>query len=461
MSNLALEETNQNALTDKERKRIITLLCTILMFSVMNSTMFMIAVPEIAAYFSLIPSQVSWVVTGYIIIYAIGALIYGKLADIYPFKTLLTFGLTLFAVGSIIGFFAPNYFLVVIARMIQAAGAATVPSLVFIAPSRYFSKERGKVLGIMSSTMAFASGVGPIIGGFIAGVLEWNYLFLFSIFVVITIPFFRAFLPDEERKSGKVDLYGASLMAVGMAMLIMFITTFNWSFLIISGISLCFFTWRIFKAEYPFFDPKLFTNRSFTTSIMISFFGVFTMFGMMFMLPLLLSEVNGLTTETIGIVLFPGAMAAALVGRFAGRLTDQIGSRPVTYLAFGLMITGFILTSTFIGSSAWILSIVLIITYIAFPFFQTSTATLISTVLPGNQTGVGMGIYNLFNFMSGAFGGAIIGKILDQSSTGITINPIALAEGSASIYSNLFVGLLLLTLMNGAFFYSIFRRANV
>jgi DHA2 family metal-tetracycline-proton antiporter-like MFS transporter len=450
----------QEPLDQSEKRKIIFLLCSVLMFSVMNGTMFMIAIPEIAEYFSLLPSEVSWVVTGYIIFYAIGALMYGKLADIYPLKRLLTIGLLLFAAGSLFGFFASNFLMVVVARVIQAAGAATVPALVFIAPSRYFPNEKGKVLGIISSTMAISSGIGPVIGGFIAGAFGWQYLFIISFFVVLTVPFFWFWLPQEEKQEGKVDIPGALLMGVGVASFILFITTFNWWFLLSSLILFGLFTWRILNTEYPFIRPDLFANVSFRTTILTSFLGIFTMFSMMFLLPLLLSEVNGLTTQLIGFVLFPGAVCAALIGGFVGRLTDRIGSQPVVYLALALMVSGFFLLSTFIGNAAWIISIVLIITYIAFPFLQTSTATLISTILPGRQIGIGMGIYNLCNFMSGAFGGAIIGKILDHNSTGWAINPLAHAKGSAIIYSNLFMGLIILTLLNGTIFHFVFRRLN-
>lgn len=458
METLTEKASIHATLSKSNKRKMIVLLCTVLMFSVMNGTMFMIAVPDIAKYFSLLPSQVSWVITGYIIFYAVGALIYGKLADIYPLKKLLTIGLILFGTGSILGFFAPNYIMVVLARMVQATGAASIPALAFIVPSRYFSDEKGKVLGIVSSTMAFAAGIGPVIGGFIAGAFSWKYLFLVSAFVLVAVPFFRVWMPEEETREGKVDIPGAVLMAIGVAAFILFITTSGWWYVGLSGIFIGLFGWRIFKSDDPFIRPELFVNIPFRTTILTSFFGIFAMFSMMFMLPLLLSEINGLSTKFIGLVLFPGAMAAAFIGRFAGRLTDQSGSRRVVYVALAIMVSGFFLLSTFSGHPAWTISLLLIITNMAFPFLQTSTANLISRTLPGHQMGIGMGIYNLCNFMSGAFGGAIIGKILDYNTTSWTINPLAQSTGAAMVYSNLFMGLFIITLCNGVFFHLVFRR---
>ncbi|MET3508419.1 MFS transporter [Halalkalibacter oceani] len=457
MAVLAEQVRVEKALNQAEKKKLIFLICSVLLFSVMNGTMFMIAIPDIALSFSLSPSQVSWVVTGYIVIYAIGALMYGKLADIYPLKRLLTVGLSFFAFGSIFGFFAPNFEGVILARIIQAAGASSIVALVFIVPIRYFPEERGKVLGIVSSTMAFASGVGPVIGGFVAGALNWQYLFLISAFVLLTIPFFWKWMPDEQKNEGKVDILGAAFIALAVAALILFITLFNWWFLLGSILFFGLFTRRIMTHDNPFIRPDVFRNSSFRTTIFSGFLAIMTMFGMMFMLPLMLSEVNGLNTLYIGLTIFPAALTAAFAGNVAGSLSDRWGGKRVVYVAFMLMISGFLLLSTFSGSPAWVIGIVVLTSYIAFPFLQTGTASLISASLPKNEIGVGMGIYNLFNFMAGAFGGAIIGKMLDYDSE-ILLNPLSQAQGPAIIYSNVFIGLIGLTLVNGCFFYFFLRK---
>ncbi|MBD2843670.1 MFS transporter [Paenibacillus sp. IB182496] len=445
-------------LSKPEKRKIIALLCTVLLFSVMNSTMFMIAVPEIAAYFVLTPSQVSWVVTGYIILYGIGALIYGKLADLYPFRSLLTVGLLLFAAGSAVGFFADHFMMVVAARMIQATGAAAVPAMAFIAPARYFPDEKGKVLGIASSTMAFASGVGPVIGGFVSGAYGWPYLFLISSLVVFTIPFFRMWLPREAPKPGRVDFFGALLLAVSIGAFILMITTFLWWLLPVSLVFAWLFYLRTRRAAHPFVSLDLFRNASFRSAILTGFLGMLTLFSIMFVMPLYLAEFKSLSTTMVGLVMFPGAMSSALIGRSAGAMTDRRGSLPVVYIAFGLMCAGFLLTSTFIGAHVAAISAVLILCMVSFPFFQASTASLVSTTLPADQIGVGMGIYNLCNFMAGAFGGAIIGRILDFGLRGAPFNPFSFAEGGESVYSNLFLGITALTVLNAIIFYFRFGR---
>ncbi|OLO37982.1 hypothetical protein BTR23_12535 [Alkalihalophilus pseudofirmus] len=439
-------------LSKSDKKKLIGVLSILLLFSVLNNTMFIVSLPDITAHFNLLPSTGSWIITGYTIFFAIGALLYGKLGDIYPIKTLLLVGVTVFALGSFLGFFAQNYMMVIFARMLQAAGAAAIPAVVFIIPSRYFPNERGKMLSVFSTMMVIGSGIGPVMGGFIAGVLNWQYIFLFSTVSLITIPFLKLLLPKEEKREGKTDLPGAVLMALGVALFILFITTFNWHFLYSSIFMLAFFVWWILRAKNPFILPSMFKNKRFRIAIIVSFFGMIIMFSNMFITPLLLREVYNLNTIFIGLIMFPGAIFSALFARFAGNSTDRWGSEPVCIFALSLILIGAILLSSFTGYSPWLISFAFIFGYVAFPFFQTAMASLISWVLPDDQIGIGMGIFNLFNFMSSAIGAAVIGKILDYSTDGAPINPLVHSTGVIASYSNIFIGMGGLVILNGLYF---------
>lgn len=429
---------------------LLIALCSVLMFSVMNGTMFNIAVPDIARAYDLQPSEVSWVMTGYIMVYALGALMYGKLADFFPYKTLITIGLSIFSIGSIIGFLSVNYSMVLVARVIQAMGGSMIPALVFVAPIRYFPDRRGKVLGIISSVMAFASGIGPIAGGFIAGSFSWRFLFLTSAFIIITLPFLRRNLPDESVRKGYVDLLGALLVGIGVASLLIGITLSNGYSLIISAFFFALLIWRTKTISNPFVPPHLFKNRKYRTTIITSFLTITCLFGLMFVIPIMLRDVYGLSTLHIGFVLFPGAMSAALVGQKGGTLVDLRGSKYVLYLAMGLLCTGFIALSSVTGVAVWIISMMSIIAYMSFPLVQASSAELLTSLLDKKETGVGMGVFNLMNFLSGAISATIIGKVLDLYSPQRPINPLGVT-GDSAIYSNIFFAFSMIIIM--AFFH--------
>lgn len=432
--------------TVRNPKGLLISLCAVMMMSVMNGTMFNIAVPDIAKTYQLMPSEVSWVMTGYIMVYAVGALTYGKLADFYPYRTLITFGLSIFCIGSLFGFFAQNYAMVLLARVIQALGGAMIPALVFLAPIRYFPNERGKVLGIVSSVMAFASGVGPIAGGFIAGFLDWRYLFLTSALIIVTLPFLRKNLPQEEAKKGYIDYLGAALIAGVISTLLLGITLgISWLFLL----SVTFFglnIWRMKSIDEPFIPAHLFKNIKYRATIITSFLGVVCLFGMMFMLPIMFRDAYEMGTMMIGLVLFPGAMSAALMGQKGGKLVDTKGNIFVLYLALTLLASGFLLLSTIVGAHPYVVSATIIVAYMSFPLVQASSADLLANILHKNETGVGMGVFNLLNFVSGALSGALIGKALDVFDPNHPFNWFGF-EGTTAVYSNVFLAFSLIIVL--------------
>lgn len=431
-----------------EQKRVVILICSVLAFAVVNGTMFNVAIPDIAATFKLDPSEVSWVLTSYILVFAIGSLLYGKLADIYPIRRIYSIGITLFAIGAFLGFLAPNYPTLLAARLIQATGGAAIPAMAFLVPARFVQQNRGKVFAVISSTVAFASGVGPIIGGVIGGLLNWRFLFILSMLSALAIPLVLKWIPKEEQREGKIDWIGAFLISVLIATLLGFITTFNWWFLVVSGTFSILFVWRIINVLNPFIDPFLLKNRSYVSLIGTSFLGTTCLFGLIFVLPIMLRDLNALSTLEIGFILFPGAILSGFMGQVGGRLIETKGSPFVVTLALSLVTAGTFLISSFVGQTAYWLIPCLIVAYLGFPLIQSSTADLLTNQLSSKDVGVGMGLFNLFNFMAGAFASAIFGRLLDLQENSIQFNPLAAASPVNALYSNLYLGLSILAILS-------------
>src|SRR5690625_3214043 len=129
----------------KIKDKLLKTLMFVLVFSVMNAFIFNVALPIIRDEFSLSEANVSWVLSSYMMFYAIGNVVYGKLADYIPLSRLLSFGLLLLALGSIFGIFAVEFWMVIVSRILQAVGAAVIPTMSMVIPARFFSKEeRGR-----------------------------------------------------------------------------------------------------------------------------------------------------------------------------------------------------------------------------------------------------------------------------------------------------------------------------
>lgn len=447
---------------EKRKGKLILILAFAMVISVMNSTMFNIALPTITNEFDLQPSQAGWIVTGYIIVYAIGSVMFGKLADKYKLKNLLTVGLLIFALGSLVGFFAPNFWFVLAGRIIQAMGASVMPATSMIIPTRYFTPEtRGRALGITSSATAFGTAVGPIVAGLVTNFISWHYLFVISLLILLTIPFFRAFLDNEEKKvKNKTDLIGATLLAGTLAFLLLAITQGSLILAFIGIVFFVLFLWRIRVANNPFIQGNLFKNRSFSVGLLVSALSSGIGFGIPYLTPLLLQGVNGLSPLLSGLVMFPGAVLAAILGRKGGKLADQKGNGFVAYTALLCFFIGYGFLSIFAGSSPYFIMVVLIFAYVGQTFIQIALGNTVSRSLPKEQAGVGMGIFMMMNFIAGATATTLISKALEIKSASLQLNPLLLNHNSLN-YSNIYAGLAILIVIVTFIYMSNFRKETI
>ena len=432
--------------------RITLPLAVTIFFSVLNGVMFNVAIPEIASTFGLIPSQVSWVMTAYMITFALGALIYGKLADSIPVKRLITTGLVLLNLGSVLGFFAGNYPLLIAARVLQASGGAAIPALAMLVATRYFPQEhKGRVLGVIAATVSVAAGVGPIIGGFMTDALHWRFLFLVTLLTLCALPFLRAMLPSEEPRPKVFDLIGCVLIVSGVGCLLVAVTQGLLTLGLVSLILLAGFIYRIRTVSDPFIHPMLFKIASYRNTIIVTVLTTGGMFGVMFATPIMMSDLWGMGAGGIGLVMFPGAMSAALMGRVGGGMVDTLGGKRMILVGALVLAIGHLASSTAVGSAPGVFAAVLVLSYVGFSFLQSALPHTVSSCLPREHTGVAMGTYSMFFFSSGSFFASVIGRVLDAGEAEMALNPLS-PFTEARLYSNVFFVLAAIVVIAAVFF---------
>lgn len=431
--------------------KLIRILAFTMVLSSMSATMFNIVLPEISNEFQLSFAQVSWVSAIYLLIYAIGSVIYGKLADMFKLKNLLTAGLLVFTIGSIVGLSATAYWMVLSGRVLQAAGAAVIPAIAMIIPARYFPAEnRGRALGITATGLALGSAIGPVASALMVSVFHWRWLFCIPLLILFTVPFYRKYLRDEHGGGGRIDWLGGGLLTGTVALFLLTVTqgqgvVFGAGSLIL----LFFFILRIRTAKEPFIQPRLFSNKSYTIGLILAVLIMGAGYSLPFLTPKLLADLNTLSPGLIGFAMVPGAVATAMLGRTGGSLADTRGTPFLFYLAIGLNALCFALLSTFAGTSPLFIAAILILGNIGQMFMQVSLSKTISLSLPAEQTGVGMGLLSMLNFLAGAVATGVYGRAADLE-TSSTWNALNMFPAS-SAYSNIFtllvavqIGMLLL-----------------
>lgn len=349
--------------TNKEALLLRVLVFT-LIISVMNGMMFNVVLPVIGEEFQLTASQASWIVTGYLVVYAIGTVTYGRLSDKYSMKVLISFGLWILAAGSLLGIVATEYWMVIIARIVQAAGAAVIPALAMIIPVRYFAPEkRGQALGTSAIGIALGNALAPIVAGFVSSALSWEFLFVIPLLSLATLPFYRKYLDEEKGGSEKMDYLGGALLAGTVATLLLSLTQSNAWFLLTGMVLLILFIMRIRYAEVPFVKPAVFQNKAYSAGMGIGFLLVAISPAIPFTTPQLLSEVHGLSPALTGVIMLPSALVAALLGRKGGRLADEKGNPFLLYTASSLLVVGFISLSLVVGATPVLISFFLFLVF--------------------------------------------------------------------------------------------------
>lgn len=457
----AVDQQDRPAASAPGIKKSVLWIYYVIFFAVLNESVFNVSTPNIAEEFGLDASGVSWVVTIFFIVFGMGTVIFGKLADIYSVKRLITIGILVYTGGSLTGFLLQGWYpAVILARAIQGAGGAAIPALVFVMVARFFSAaERGKMFGIITSTASFAVGIGPVLGGYVAGSFHWAYLFLVPLPVLAAVPALRKHLPQEERGNGKLDLPGAVLLGAAVTMLILFTTETNWIYILLAAAALTGFVVHIRRAKEPFVDPGLFANPLYRSGLIIGFAIFGTVMSVMFVIPLMLNGIYGLDTESIGLVMFPGAFSAVIFGGVAGRLTVKRGSHFVVYLGLAFIAFSLLVQSSAIGLWVWFIGMALILMYIGLSFVQTALTESVTQILPTQQIGVGMGLFNMMSIISGAFVTSLVAKSMEQELFAFKLHP-AVSDAQAYLYANMILFLSLAVMASAILYVLTFGRRS-
>jgi MFS transporter, DHA2 family, metal-tetracycline-proton antiporter len=456
MESLAIKEARPIASIDANKA--MPWIIYLVFFAVLNETVFNVSTPAISRQFGLSASGVSWVMTAFIVFFAMGSVIFGRLSDIFSLKRLVVIGTCIYAGGSVAGFALQSFYPgVVTARAIQGAGASAIPALIMVIVARYFPAEvRGRVFGTITSVVAFASGVGPVLGGFVAGTFGWAFLFLIPVLTLVSLPFFIHLLPDEPRRQGGIDVLGAALAAIGITTLVLFLSSPAWYWLAACAASVAVLVPHVLRARDPFIEPSLFRNVRFRAGMLVGFLVFSASIGVIFVIPLMFTALRGLDTREIGLLMFPGAISGVLFGRLGGNLADRRGNRVVMAVGLLLLVSSLLAISLLLDLSPWLVSGGLLLTYVGFTLIQTGLINSVSQTLEVSLTGVGMGLFNLVTFISAAVGTALVARVLASGWLDHALLPLV-PPGAARPYANLMVCFAVLIALGGGVYLARFR----
>jgi DHA2 family metal-tetracycline-proton antiporter-like MFS transporter len=162
------QTAEENEQVQVSTRLLLLVLISAVFVAVLNTSMVNIVVPVIGSEFGASEGQVGWVITGYLLIYAVGIPLYGHVSDLFSLRTTFILGLFTFALGSLACALAPNLLLLVFGRVVQAAGGASIPALANASVAKLLPPgQRGTALGLIVSSVGIGAAVGLVVGGIV------------------------------------------------------------------------------------------------------------------------------------------------------------------------------------------------------------------------------------------------------------------------------------------------------
>ena len=407
------------------RRLLIGVLISAVFVSVLNSSMVNVVVPVIGRDYGVTEAQVGWVITGYLLTYAVGIPLYGRAADVFSIRSAFMVGLIAFAAGSLICAWAPSLGALVFGRIVQGAGGAAIPALASVSVTKVLPPgERGAALGLIVSSVGIGAAIGPILGGAVGALAGWHYLFVGTLILTAAlIPAALYVLPGDSPEDARgFDLPGGLLLGLAAGLFLFGITrgqvsgfgsAGSWGSFAGSALAAAGFGWRIRNAAEPFVSPDLFQNREYVAAVVVGYFCMLTNVSALVFVPLLVSEANGLSPGQAGLVLTPGAVALAIISPLAGRWSDRIGVRPLIFAGLVTMLLSVLTISTFgAGASPVIVSLGMLGVGAGFALANSPNVNAAASSLGPDELGAGLGIFNGAFFLGGGTGPAVIGAFL-------------------------------------------------
>lgn len=442
----------EEARSTRSTRLLLAVLISTVFVAVMNTSMVNVSVPSIQEEFGATEGQVGWVITGYLLVYAVGIPLYGRVSDLFSLKRTFTLGLVVFAIGSLFCALAPNLLFLVFGRILQAAGGAAVPALASASVAKVLPPgHRGTALGLVFSSVGVGAAVGPVVGGVVDSTLGWHYLFYGTLLLtLILIPFALRELPHTESTEDRsFDLPGGILLGLAAGLFLFGITQgqvagfasfTSWVSFVGAALAAAGFVWRITTATHPFVSPSLFRNTGFVAATMVGFFSMLANVSSLVFVPLLISTINELSSGAAALALTPGAIALAILAPFAGRLSDRIGFRVPVFAGLSAMLLSVLFLSTFgAGASPTVVAVGMLGLGTGFAFVNSPATNAAAATLGREEAGVGLGIYQALFFLGGGTGPAVIGAFLAarREATAEALNPLYTLD--AASYSDAFL----------------------
>ncbi len=417
---------------------------------VLDVTIVNVALPAIGDEFGASDAGLEWVVTGYLLSLAVWIPAAGWFGDRLGTKRVFVTALVLFTLASALCGLAQSIPQLTLFRVLQGIGGGMlVPVGQSMLYRAFPPEERARASAVLSIPSVLGPALGPVLGGIITTQFSWRWIFLINLPVgIVAVVFAAKYLREHtEPTAGAFDRVGFMLSALAFGVLLFGLAQvphYGWTdpaalLPIAGGIALTagLVVFEL-RQSAPMLAFRLFANRAFRVGNIVGLFGMGAFIGSMFVLPLYLQRLRGLSPQESGLTTFTQAIGYIVVARTVGKIYLVVGPRRL--IITGLALAGLINLSFLwvdLDTNLWWIRLIMFGRGMCLPLlFIPLQAASFATISPAD-TGRGSSLFATQRQLSSALGVAILAAILftglstqmaDAEASGLADEALRLAQ---------------------------------
>lgn len=352
-------ETSSIPLDGSQRWKAFWVCASVAALTILDLSKVNVALPSIEASFGAQPTELQLIVSGYVLMFGLALVPFGRLGDQRSRRVLFLVGLSAFSVTSIVCALAPSTEVLLVGRLVQGLAAGVqMPQVLGTIQQLFVGSERGRAFGIFGATISISTAFGPTLGGLmiaLGGAQDgWRWIFWLNVPLCLVVLAGVIWLlpPTRSRAPGRVHLDPVGLVLFGAA-----VVCLMWPFLFTTGapdddparwwlliafavLASAFVGWeRRYAASgrSPLIPFSLFSISSFRNGTLIVVAHFAAVPALFLLTTLFLQTGVGLEPVFAGMVTIGFAVMSAVAAWFGGTLVTRIG-RPLVVVGLGIVI---------------------------------------------------------------------------------------------------------------------------